>query len=161
MIPPGGEGKITLRVNTRGYVDRIRKSAKVNTNDPALNVVHIALLAYVKVPVYLSSHYVFLRGPQGARVTRFVEIRAGLDKPLALERGEFTLQGKVNYVLEEIEKGRRFKIGFTNVSDGSGSYAGFLRFKTNYPEKPFFDIRIRGRFSKPKVKIRNGQQPKR
>jgi hypothetical protein len=160
VIPPGGEGTITLRINTRGYERRIRKSAKVNTNDPALNVVHIALLAFVKVPVYLSSHYVFLRGNQGASVTRSIEIRAGLDKPLALERGQFTLQGKVNYVLEEIEKGKRFKISFTNVSDDSGSYAGFLRLETNYPEKPFLDIRIRGRFSKAKVKIRNGQQPK-
>ena len=32
-IPPGGEGKITLSVDTRGYQGKIHKTARIFTND--------------------------------------------------------------------------------------------------------------------------------
>lgn len=79
-----------------------------------------------------------------------VEIKAGLDKPLALTPEEFNLEGKLTYRIEEIEKGRRFKIHFTSIPGSSQSFHGFLNLKTNYPEKPIINIRIRGRFLKDK-----------
>ena len=33
-IPPGGEGKIILQVNTAGFQGAIDKSARVSSNDP-------------------------------------------------------------------------------------------------------------------------------
>jgi len=50
-ILPGGEGKITLKVNTKGYEGKIYKSALVNTNDREQNAVHLGIKAFVKVPV--------------------------------------------------------------------------------------------------------------
>lgn len=81
-----------------------------------------------------------------------VEIKAGLDKPLALTPEEFNLEGKLTYRIEEIEKGRRFKIHFTSIPGPSQRFNGFLNLKTNYPEKPIINIRIRGRFLKEKKK---------
>ena len=49
------------------------------------------------VLISLSSRYVYLRGTEGQRVTRTIEIKAGLDKPLSLEPSEFNLKGKVTY----------------------------------------------------------------
>jgi hypothetical protein len=48
--------------------------------------------------------------------------------------------------VEEIEKGRRFKIRFISIPGPPQTYHGFLNLKTNYPEKPEINIRIRGRF---------------
>ena len=53
-IPPGGEGKITLKVNTKGYEGKIYKGALVNTNDHEHNAVHLGIKAFVKVPVSVS-----------------------------------------------------------------------------------------------------------
>jgi len=149
-IPPGGEGKITLSVRTKGYEGAHRWSAKVNTNDPSMNVVTLRVKAFVKVPIYVSPRYVRLYGKEGQSVTRVIEIRAGLDKPLTLEPGQFNLEGKVKYTIEEIEKGRRFKVRFTTIPSSSQTYRGFLKLKTNYPQKPEITIRIRGRFVKMK-----------
>jgi hypothetical protein len=143
-IPPGGEGRITLKVNTRGYDGRIHKSARVSTNEPGLKAVNVAVKAFIKPSIFLSRPYVNLSGPEGQSVTKSVEIKAGLEEPLRLEPAGFNLEGKVSYSIEEIEKGRRFKVRFSNTSDRTGSYTGFLKLKTNYFEKPEIFIRIRG-----------------
>ena len=149
-IPPGGEGKITLSIRTKGYEGAHQWSAKVNTNDPRMKVLTLSIKAFVKALIYLSPRYVNLRGTEGQSITGVVEIRAGLDKPLTLEPGQFNLEDKVKYTIEEIEKGRRFKVHFTNIPGPSQTYRGFLKLKTNYPEKPEVTIWIKGRFAKAK-----------
>ena len=149
-IPPGGEGKITLSVRTKGYEGAKRWSAVVYTNDPIMKTVNLRVKALVKVPIHISPRYVNLYGKEGQSVTRVIEIRAGLNKPLTLTPSQFNLEGKLTYVLEEIEKGRRFKIRFTVIPGPPQTYHGFLKLKTNYPEKPVISIRIRGRIIKAK-----------
>ena len=84
-------------------------------------------------------------------VTKSIEIIAGLDKPLTLEPGQFNLEGKLTYSIEEIDKGRKFNVYFTNIPGVAGSYRGFLDLMTNYDEKPVLNIRISGRFVKAKT----------
>ncbi|MBA7495458.1 hypothetical protein ES702_06045 [subsurface metagenome] len=115
-------------------------------------MVHLEVKAFVKVSIYLSSRYVNLRGKEGQSVTRVIEIRAGLDKPLTLSPSQFNLEGKLTYTVEEIEKGRRFKIRFTSIPGPPQTYHGFLNLKTNYPENPVISIMIRGQF----IKVKKG-----
>lgn len=145
-IPPGGEGKITLKVHTKGYQGDIHKSALVNTNDREQNAVYLGIKAFVKVPVLVSPPYVRFYGKAGQSITRVVEVKAGLNKALTLSQGQFDLEGKVKYRLEEIETGRRFKIHLTSIPGPWPTFRGALRLKTNYPEKPIINIMIWGRF---------------
>ncbi len=147
-IPPGKEDKITLSVRTKGYQGTNRWVASVYTNDPHTKTIDLEVKAFIKVPIFLFPHYVTLYGKEGQSVTRVVEIRAGLDKPLILTPDRFDLAGKVIYVLEEIEKGRKFKIRFTNIPGPRQTYYGFLNLKTNYLEKPELTIKIWGHFVK-------------
>lgn len=147
-IPPGGEGKITLSVRTRSYEGGHRWSAKVNTNDPKWNAVILEVKAFVNVPISLSPRWVYLQGYADQIVTRWIDIRAGLDKPLTLTPSKFSLEGKVKYWVEEKEKGRRFRIRFSSIPGPAQNYNGWLTLETNYPEKPFIQIRIRGKFVK-------------
>jgi len=147
-VPPGGEGRITLMVRTKGYQGAHRWSAKVNTNDPRTNVALLSVKAFVQVPVYVNPRYVRLYGREGATVTRSVEIKAGLDKPLTLKPGRFNLTGKVTYTIVEVDKGRRFKVSFTSIRGIAGLYRGLLTLETNYEEKPLVTIWINGRFVK-------------
>jgi hypothetical protein len=106
----------------------------------------LTIKAFVKVAIQLSPRYVYLKGEPGQTVTRAVEISARLDKPLRIETGRFTLDAKVNYHIEEIDKGKRYRIHFTNVPGPSESFRGLLELTTNYPERPMIRIPIRGRF---------------
>ena len=147
-IPPGGEGNITVSVRTKGYEGAHTWRVKVTTNDPNMNAVSLEVKAFVKFPIYLSPRYIYLHGDADKKITRVVEIRAGLDKPLTLTPTRFNLEGKLTYTLKEIEKGRIYQIRFTSVPGPPQTYHGFLVLKTNYREKPEINIRIRGRFVK-------------
>jgi len=155
VIPPGGEGKITLRIKTDKYQGSIQKTSSVYSNDPKKKVIKLTIKGLVKVPIYVSPHYIALYGKEGQNVTRVVEVSAKLDKPLKLIPVEFNLAEKLTYTIEEIEKGKSFKIKFTSTPSSNQPFRGFLKLKTNYPEKPEFTIWIRGWIQKkiaPKVK---------
>ncbi|MBP1741645.1 MAG: hypothetical protein H6Q48_3938 [Deltaproteobacteria bacterium] len=145
-IPPGGEGKITLKVNTSGYEGNVRKTAKVYSNDPSTQVETITLAAYVKVPIQLSSKIVFLQGKRAVAAKRTVEVKGGLEKPLKIEPVEFNLSDRLSYEIVEVKPGKLYQVHFTSIPNTGDSFQGILRLKTNYPEKPEIRIYLRGRF---------------
>jgi len=145
-VPPGGEGKITLKVDTKGYQGGIRKSARVNTNDPERENIALVIKATVKVPIHVSSRYIQLYNSGEKPVQKTVSIKAELDKPLILTVAEFTLQNKLKYSIETVEKGKVYRIRFTSVPEIKESFRGILKLKTNYPEKPEISLIINGRF---------------
>ncbi|VBB45918.1 conserved hypothetical protein [uncultured Desulfatiglans sp.] len=144
-VPPGGEGKVILKINTKGYQGAFSKVARVQTDDPANEQIQLTMKADVKVPIHLSSSFVYLMGGQDETATRELEIRAELDKPLTLEPVFFDLDKIVQYKMEEIEKGKTFKLTFSTTPETPASFNGVLKLKTNYPERPEIPIRIRGR----------------
>lgn len=141
-------------MNTKGYEGKIRKTAAVYTNDLRTASFTLEVRAFVNVPISLRPRYVRLYGSEDVLVTKSIEIIAGLDKPLTLEPGQFNLEGKLTYRIEEIVKGRKFNVYFTNIPGVARSYRGFLDLMTNYDEKPVLNIRISGRF----VKAKTGKQ---
>jgi hypothetical protein len=52
----------------------------------------------------------------------------------------------VTYFLSEIERGKRYRVTFQNVTRKRENYRGFLKLKTNFAEKPDVTIWIIGRF---------------
>lgn len=157
-IPPGGEGKIVLKVDTKGYQGAIYKDAMVDTNDPDLKAVSLLVKAFVKTAVYVDPFYAYLVGPEGQALTKTVTIKAGLDKPLSLELHAFDLEEKVKYTLEEVQKGKEYRILFTNVPGvGPGTSRGTLTLKTNYPERPLVAIQVGIRISKPSPEATPGK----
>jgi hypothetical protein len=145
-IPPGGEGKITLKFNTRGYEGKVRKSARVYTNDPNSRTDTITIEAFVKTPIVVSPKAVFIQGKITESLTRSVDIKGEPDKPLKIEPVNFTLNNRLKYSIEEVSPGRQYRINFTSIPNVADHYQGTLRLKTNYPEKPELLIFVRGRF---------------
>ncbi len=145
-IPPGGEGKIRLGIRTRNRQGKISRSAKVYSNDPAKSIVKLGITAFIRPIIRITTHKVYLVGKEDQSITRVVEVRAGLDNPLTLTAGQFNLSEKLTYTIIEIEEGRVFQIHFTNIPGPPQTYRGFLKIKTNYPEKPEITIWIKGRF---------------
>ena len=106
------------------------------------------LEAYIKPLIKLMpSRIVTLRGKSGETKSVELAISAGSNKPLKIEPDTFNLEGKVSYVLEEVEEGKQYKITFKNNPEVSGNYSGGLRLSTNYKEKPKIKINISSRFN--------------
>jgi hypothetical protein len=145
-IPPGGEGKITLVVNTRGYDGKFRKAARVYTNDPKIPQETLVMEALVKMPIVLSERMVFLQGTTQETITRTVDIKGELNKPLMLEPVDYTLDKKVKFNIEEVSKGKHYRVTFTSIPNVGNYYQGLLKFRTSYPEKQELVIYVRGKF---------------
>jgi len=146
LIPPKGEGKITVKINTRGFEGPERWVVKVFSNDPKWKEAVLDLRANVKQVITLSGTAVLFSGKMNTTLTREVEIGTGLDRPLMLTPEQFTLSGKVTYSLSEIEKEKRYRVTFRNVAGKHENYRGFLKLKTNFAEKPDVTIWVVGRF---------------
>jgi hypothetical protein len=142
-----GEIKVILR--TKDYVGMLIKSVRVYTNDPHKAEAILGVKAFVKAPIYVSPPYVSFYSPKNESPSLTVKIKAGLEKPLTLMPGDFSLEGEVAYRIEELEKGRLFRVVFRDLPGGNESYRGYLNLKTNYPEKPVVNIKIIGRFVEP------------
>jgi hypothetical protein len=145
-IPPGGEGKITLKIDTRGYEGKIRKSARIYTNDPNRPRETITVEAFVKTPIRVSPRSVFLNGKVTEAVTRSVDIKGDPAKSLKIEPRDFSLNHRVKFAIEEISPGAHYRVNFTSIPNVADHFQGALRLRTNYPEKPELLIFVRGRF---------------
>lgn len=95
----------------------------------------------------VPSGTVTLRGKPGETKSVNLFISAGLDKPLEIQTGKFSLEGKVNYKLEVIKAEKQYKINFQNNPDVQGNFRGYLKLSTNYQEKREIIIRIYSRFN--------------
>lgn len=144
-VPPGGEGKITLRFNTRGYEGRVRKAARVYTNDPANRRKTLTFQAFVKTPILVSPRSVFIQGKATETLTRSVDITADLAEPLKIEPIDFNLNHGLKYHIEEVSPGKHYRIDFTTIPSVVDQYRGRLLLKTNYPKKSQLAIFVRVR----------------
>jgi hypothetical protein len=147
-IPPGGEGKITLRLNTRGYEGKLRKVVMVYTNDPKAPQEMLFFEALVKTVIMVSDRMVLLKGNTQETITRTVEIKGELNRHLKLDPVEYTLDNKVKFNIEEVAKDEHYRITFASIPNVGDSYQGLLKLRTSYPEKPEIVIYVRGKFKK-------------
>lgn len=145
-IPPGGQGNIAVKVYTHGSDGRERWGVTIFTNDPNWKEAILDLRADVRPAIVLSGSAVQFSGKGNVSSTRVIEIKSGIDRPLVIQTDEFDLAGKVDYSVEETEKGRSFRVTFRNLPGPFEFYRGSLTFKTNFPEKPELTIWIFGRF---------------
>ena len=148
LIPPKGLGKITVKIDTKGFEGAERWVVKVFSDDPKWKEAVLDLRANVKPVITITGAPVFLGGKKKAPTTGEAEISTGLDQPLILTPEEFTLSGKVTYSLSETEKGKRYRVTFQNVPGKAENYRGFLKLKTNFAEKSHITIWVIGRFEK-------------
>jgi hypothetical protein len=150
-ISPHGRGKIAVKVDTRGFDGSQRWGIRVLTNDPKWPVAVLDLRANIKPILTLSGKAVQFTGRNDVSVTKEIEIGAGVDRTLIITPERFTLPGKAIWSMDEIQKGKKFRLTFKSIPGTSENYRGFLTLKTNFPEKPELTIWIIGRFTKQKA----------
>jgi len=143
-IPPGGEGKITLEVRTKGYQGNVHKGAGVFSNDPKHPQVTIALKGKVWAPIRVDPRYVRLGGTEDEEVESVVRLRGEKKEPLIAKLASVSIPDKVEVKLQETEKGRTYQLKVKNKVKGEARYSGKLRLTTNYPEKPEIVVQITG-----------------
>jgi hypothetical protein len=108
----------------------------------------LTVKATIKQLIRISPVSLRFVGQEGTVQTQSVVVAAQEEKSLIIKPGEFNLKDKITYQIEETEKGKAFKIIFTNIPQPAGHFNGFLKLLTNYDDKPEISISIYGDFLK-------------
>jgi len=153
-IPPGGVGKITLQVKTRGYQGKTTKSASVYSNDPNQQNAKIYLSIDVRPYIIVEpAPRILLSGVVGDDLRRVVHIRSADDQPLEIAGVETNLGSVIDYTLSRKEDGRRYELEVAVKSTGTQVSSGFLELSTNHPVKKELKLPVLVRVN-PELEVR-------
>jgi hypothetical protein len=119
---------------------------RVYNDDPVKKVAYLSIQANIIPYIRIRPKSVALRGMSSEVKTTEVFITGNLEEPLKIEADSFSLMGKVKYEIETVEEGKQYKVRFENLTGLKGSYSGYLKMKTSYPENPDIKIKISSRF---------------
>jgi hypothetical protein len=142
-IPPGGEGKVTLKVDLKGYQGSVRKSATVDSNDPQNPRSTLVLQGNVKplIEVQPSGSIIF-RGMADQMEEKTVSLTS-TKRQFAIQKVESNLDDKIRYRVETVEAGKHYRLKITNLLK-QGNYNGVIKCYTDMPEKSEIQIRVSG-----------------
>jgi hypothetical protein len=151
VIPPGGEGKVALKVDLKGYQGKVSKSATVFSNDPQQPNFQLTLTGKVRAHIEIKpgAFVQFSSAPGGDE--KIVELLA-VDREFRIVQVENGLEGKIRTQLETVVPGKQYRLKVTSLQK-EGNFFGLIRCKTDHPQKPEIQIRVSGHFPAPQPKI--------
>jgi hypothetical protein len=144
-IPAGGEGTITIKLNTTGYGDRtMSKYAQVFTNDPTKKEIHLTVNVPVESFAKITPSMVRFNGRVGAPLKQEVRIFPTERHPFKIT-GTRTREGRfVRVTLTEIVESEQpgYLLEVENIRADVGAYNDMIYLETNNKEKPALEIRV-------------------
>ncbi len=142
-IPPGQEGSITLRMDTRNAGGSFSKSANVFSNDPNSPMAQIELRAHVKQYIRVSPGYrVMLEGFYGDKAVATINISSVIPEPLKITEVTSDIDEAIKYKLTTIQKDKEYALEINAGSGITRQTQGRVSIKTNYAKRPQIEILV-------------------
>jgi len=152
-VSPGGEGKITITIDTTGFQGRISKEAVVTTNDPDRRTAQVTLSAEVRPLILVEpASRVILHGIVGDEVRQVLKLRAAAGEPLRIDKVETDLEGLVQHTVRPADGGRAVELAVSCRAARKETAQGYLRLYTNHPAKKKLELPVHVRI-KPELEV--------
>ncbi|HWL93415.1 MAG TPA: DUF1573 domain-containing protein [Phycisphaerae bacterium] len=146
VIPPGGKGRIPVKVDTKKLSGPVSKSVDVGTNAPGAEAtVTLSMKGEVR-PLLLiepaklefgAMQYVSLRGKS---VEKSFTVTAKIDRPLTISNPRSS-NPNFSATVKPVEAGKKYEVTVTlGPNSRPGSNGAYIYVETNYPEFP--ELRI-------------------
>ncbi len=150
VIPPGGQGNITLTIKPFSVIHQFKKDAKVRLNDPALPVFNLSLTGNAEPFIEIQpSHIVRLRGSPGDPAQGEVRFISHLPTPWKITGYMTTIPDKIEIKLKPEVPNQVYDLEVRNVCQQAGPYAGVIELFTTSKERPRLIVRVFGDFYLP------------
>jgi Protein of unknown function (DUF1573) len=147
QIPPGGEGTITVKVNTSYHGGSIlKKSVMVYTNDTANPTQSLFISGQVDNLYVLAPSRVRLVGTVGSEIKETLKLTTQEKYPLQLESIRAKHGQYIHYALKKISGGKNavYEIDVENTRTQAGIFVDTLFVKTDSKIKPEINIPVYG-----------------
>lgn len=145
VIPPGGKGKVTIKIDSSRIRGKFEKKAIVWSNDPDRMSVALYLKGEVKAHISLEpGGYISLVGVKGNVPLEHVEIINNHESPVKITGVDNDLPDRIRWRIEEIKPGFIYRLEVEDISKRGGDYTAHLNIRTDNPDKPGLSLIIRG-----------------
>jgi hypothetical protein len=145
VIPPGGEGKVTLNVDLKGFQGKVWKDATIISNDLRQPSFQIMLQGKVRPHIELRPGSFVQFSPAVQSVEEKTVDLVATSQDFKVLKIENSLKEKISVQLETIIPGKHYRLKIVNLQR-EGSYAGLIKCSTDHPKKPEVQIRISAHF---------------
>jgi len=143
VIPPGGQGKITLTIKPFSVMRDFLKQTKVKFNDPARPELELTLKGYVEPIIEIQpNHIVRLRGKVDEDVRGQVRFVSHLSGPWEIKSFDNSIPQRIAVSLKAEEPGKVYVLEIQNISRESGHYGGKIELFTTSKERPRLIVRV-------------------
>jgi hypothetical protein len=152
IIPPGGQGKITLTIAPFSVLRQFAKHTKVFFNDPARPQVTLSLTGLGEPTIEIQpSHIVRFQGEAGEDLKAQVRFISHLNIPWEISEVTTDIPQHIEVKLRPEERGKSYVLEVKNKSQEVGRYAGKIDLKTNAVKRPRLIVRVFGDIRPPAV----------
>jgi len=156
QIPPGGEGKITLKVDTEGFGGKtLSKGALVETNDKAHPRLNLKIQGQVEAFATIDPKRVNLNGATDQELRSKVTITPANEKHIFKILDSKAEKGQdIRFKLEEVkESGKvRYVLNVESIRKTPGRYVDNIILKTDNSLRPEIQIGVYGNIFEPPKK---------
>ena len=153
QIPPGGEGAITIKIDTAGYGGRkLQKKAVIHTNDKKQPPLRLHIFGKVEKFATISPKRVKLTGEAGKEIKGYVRIIPEKKYPFKLVEQKEGQGKNISYTIERVvaETGEEYLLTVKNLKQTKDRYFETITIKTDTMIQPEIKIRIYGNITEPK-----------
>lgn len=149
QIPPGGQGKISIKANTGGYAgSRFSKNIRVYSNDPAHPQLMLRISGQVNRFVTVEPENLNLKGIAGQKIQGAVNIIPDTRYPFHILESSANKGKNIRFALEKKEKG--YVLTAENLLETAGRYFDKITLKTDNPAMPQIAVSVYGNISQEK-----------
>jgi hypothetical protein len=147
QIPPGGEGKIVIKLDTKGYSgEHITKTIAVRTNDKQKPEFNLVISGEVKPFADITPAEAKLTGNVGQKIKQTVTIAPTSENRFKILEVRAEKGDNIRYNLKEMSQsdGIKYQLTVYNVKKEKGWYIDNIYLKTTSSRSPVLKIRVLG-----------------
>nr|CBX29693.1 hypothetical protein N47_J06740 [uncultured Desulfobacterium sp.] len=133
-MPAGGEGKITISVNTAGYGGKsVKKNIVVYTNDKKKPKTYLAVRGIVEKIVDVRPNKVFLSGPSDKEISVSVVVVPEEKYPFNIKdvKAQNSNNIAVNLEKEKESNPKQYTLIVKNIATVKGKYYDWIIIRTD------------------------------
>ncbi len=150
LIPPGGQGRITLTIAPYSVLRRFAKHTKVFFNDPERREVVLSLKGIARPFIEIQpSHIIRLRGSCEEELQGQVRFISHLPAPFEITGYKTDIPQFIDVQVKAEELGRIYVVEVRNKSRQAGRYAGTIELATTAAKRPRLIMRVFAELSGP------------
>jgi hypothetical protein len=143
VIPPDGQGRMTLGIKPFSLQGAFAKKTTVSLNDPDQPTV-IFTLQGVNLPLVdiQPGHIIRLKGRPGEELHHQVRLTSNFPEPWKIDAYRTTYPEYLNVDIKAVEAGKSYLVEVRQKRQEPGRYDALVELLTNIPKRPKILLRV-------------------